>query len=144
MQKNIFLAIGLCGCGFTMKGQGDNTKMRYVANRTQDLDAKDMVKTTRDEKITVEVTKTRISIKPANDRSKTLTGTFTDVNCLWKDAFVAGKTIIDTRLVDDEGDDKPVTITIEGVNGEITILLEAKTCPVQKLRLLVDKHEELN
>lgn len=144
MQKNVFTAIGLCGGGFSMKGQGDNTRLRYTSNKTQGLDENKRVQYTRDEKVMVEVTKTAISIIPATQAGETLTGSFTDVSCLWKEAFNAGKTVISTRLCDKRGAGTPATITIEAADGKITILLEAAHNPGCNMRLLVDRHEEMN
>jgi hypothetical protein len=144
MNKNIFLAIALCGCGFTIKAQCDKGKVRYISHKTENLDSLKKVQDTRDETVTVEVTKTGISIIPGDNPDEMLAGSFTDISCLWKDAFINGKTIIKTKLVDPHGDGNTATITIEGAAGKITILVEVKEFPDKKLRLLVDKHEELN
>ncbi len=144
MQKNIFLAIALSGCGLSLKAQCDNARVRYISNKTENLDSTKTVRDTRDENVTVEITKTSISIIPGNNPDEALKGNFTDVNCLWRDAFANGKTIIKTTLSDPHGDPTTATITIEGADGKITILLEAKEFPDRKLRLLVSKHEELN
>ncbi len=144
MKKNIFLAIALCGCGVTIKAQCDNGKLRYTSKKTESLDASKMVKDTRDEEVTVEVTQKNISIIPRGDSGGALTGDFTDISCLWNEAFVNGKTIIHTTLTDPNGNPKCATVTIEGDNGKITILVEATEMPDRKLRLLVNKHEQLN
>lgn len=144
MEKNIFFAIALSGCGLGIKAQREDTKLRYISKKTENLDSTRKLTDTKDETVTVEVTKTGISIMPANHPSEALTGNFSHVSCIWKDAFTSGKTIIHAILSDPHGDPKDATITIEGSDGKITILLEAEEFPNSKLRLLVDKHEELN
>ncbi len=144
MTQNIFLAIALCGCGTSMKAQRDSVKVKYTSNKTENLDAVNRIKDTRDERVTVEVTKTGISIVPASHPADALKGDIEQVGCIWKEAFNNGKTIINTVLTGQQGDPKNATITLEGENGKITILLETQEFPGCKLRLLVDKHEELN
>lgn len=144
MHNNVFMAMALCGCGFTIKAQRDNARVRYISTKTEKLDAAQKVKDCRDEKVTVEVSKTAISIAPANSPAETLTGNFTNVSCVWKEAFSKGKTIIDATLSDLKGAHKDATITIEGTDGTITILLEEKDLPGCVKRLLVEKHEEVN
>lgn len=90
----------------------------------------------------VEVTKSAISI--AEGSRPVLTGSINNVSCVWKEAFAKGKTIIDTTLTDIQGALKEATITIEGADGTITILLEDKACPGKITRLVVDRHEEVN
>jgi len=144
MQQNVFLAIALCGCGFTIKAQQDDASLRYVSNKTEDLDAANTIKGTKEEKVTVDITKTAIRIAPGDNPAKALTGSFTGVSCLWKEAFNNGKTIISTTLSDQQGHGKNATVTIEGADGKITILLQTQECPGCITRLLVDKHEELH
>ena len=144
MKQNIFLAIALCGCGATIKAQCDNGKLRYISNKTESLDLLKAIKDIRDEETMVELTKEQISIIPRGDIAEAMTGDFTDISCLWKDAFINGKTIIQANLLDAKGDPKTATITIESANGKITILVEAEELPGRKMRLFVNKHEELN
>jgi hypothetical protein len=144
MTQNIFLAIALCGCGTSIKAQRDNVKVRYISNKTEKLDAAKGIKDTLDERVTVEVTKTGISIIPASHPADALKGDIAEVGCIWKEAFSNGKTIINTVLTGQHGDPTNATVTLEGADGKITILLETQEFPGRKLRLLVDRHEELN
>jgi len=143
MQQNILYAIALSGCGFGMKAQRGNAKLRYLSNKTEKLDCNKAVKDCRDEKVTVEVTNNAISIEPVNNPAETLTGNVTDVTCLWREAFVNGKTVIQTTLHNMQQQDRNATITIENLDGKITILVEAAGTPGIKTRLQVYRHEEL-
>lgn len=143
MQQNILYAIALSGCGFGMKAQRGNAKMRYLSNKTEKLDNNKAVKDSRDEKVTVEVTNNVITIAPVNNPAEILTGDVTDVSCLWLEAFVNGKTVIQTTLQNTQQQLKDATITIENLDGQITILVEAAECPCTKTRLQVYRYEEL-
>lgn len=143
MQQNILYAIALSGCGFGMKAQRGNAKLRYLSNKTERLDSNKTVKDSRDEKVTVEVTNDAISIEPVNNPAETLTGNVTDVSCLWREAFVNGKTVIQTTLQNTQQQQKKATVTIESLDGQITILVEAAETPCIKTRLQVYRHEEL-
>lgn len=143
MQQNILYAIALSGCGFGIKAQRGNAKMRYLTNRTDKLDSNKSIKDSRAEKVTVEVSNNAISIQPVNNPSETLTGNVTDVSCLWREAFVNGKTVIQTTLQNTQQQHKNATITIENLDGQITILVEAAETPCIKTRLQVYRYEEL-
>lgn len=143
MQQNILYAIALSGCGFGMKAQRGNAKLRYLSNKTEKLDGNKDVRDSREEKVTVEVTNDAISIEPANNPAETLTGNVKDVSCLWLDAFVNGKTVIQTTLQNTRHQQKTATITIENLDGQITILVEAVETPCIKTRLQVYRYEEL-
>lgn len=90
----------------------------------------------------VEITKSAICIADGNN--PVLTGSLDNVSCIWNEAFAKGKTIIDTTLTDARGTHKEATITFEGADGTITILLEDKGNPGLITRLVVERHEEVN
>jgi len=142
MQNNVFMAMALCGCGFSIKAQPANAKVRYVSSKTQRLGAACIVEDAREEKVTVEVTQTAIKIVHANKPTEILTGSFTNVSCLWKEAFSKGKTIINTTLNTPHGNTEKAIITIEAADGAITILVEGAGQPGKTL-LLIDRHEEV-
>ena len=105
------------------------------------LNASYQAQGSRDEKVVVDITATTITITPNGNAGDAMTGKIKDQQCDWKIPFKEGKTIIKTDLVDPSGDTKDATITIEGKDGKLTLLAEAKEHPDQKLQLEVNKFE---
>jgi hypothetical protein len=58
--------------------------------------------------------------------------------------FKEGKTVITTTLKDDSGNEpKDFTITIEGKDGKVTLLAESPSMPDRKIKLDIEKFEEI-
>jgi hypothetical protein len=72
-----------------------------------------------------------------------LHGTVKSLKCDWKEPYKNGKVIMVCDIKTPDEDLLDVAITIEAVDGKITILLITKEHPDELIRLLVDKYEEI-
>lgn len=118
-----------------------NQSLQLSSAKTNFLNASYQSQGSRDEKVVIDITTTTITVTPNGNASDALTGKIKETQCDWKVPFKEGKMIIKTDLVDPSGDSKDATITIEGKNGKITLLAEAKERPDQKMQLEVNKFE---
>lgn len=107
-----------------------------VSSKTEFLDNAGVVQKTDMEKSTIEITKTEITVTPGNEA--TASGKIKSDTCNWKIPFREGKTIIKADMVDEGGDTKNVTFTIQGKDGNIIVLVEVEGMENRKIRLTVD------
>lgn len=143
-MKKLFLSILiLSGLGMAAKAQCDKP-VRLSSSKTYYLNASYQVQGSKDENVIIDITKTSIAITPDGKPDDILSGTIKEMTCDWKVPFKEGKMVIKSDLIDASGDIKDATITIEGVNGKITLTAEAKEKPGQILRLEVEKFEQKN
>lgn len=131
----------LFGLGLAVKAQCDKP-VRLNSSKTYYLNASYQVQGSKDENVIIDITKTTIAITPDGKPDDIISGTIKEMTCDWKVPFKEGKMVIKSDLVDASGDTKDATITIEGVNGKLTVTAEAKEKPGQILRLEIDKFEQ--
>ena len=130
------LFIGLCAVSFA---QCDK-KVVLTSSKTDHLDANGALTRTVDETAMIELTKTTVDIS-VND-NKVLSGPITDNTCNWTVPFKEGKSLIHTTMSNDNGEEKKVTITIEGKDGKITLLFEMEGEPGDRVKVGIDKFVE--
>ena len=113
-----------------------------TSSKTEYLDAKDSVQHTELEKTVIEITKLEITITPGADKERIMHGKINSTVCHWTKPFKEGKTIIKAVFVNRAGDTKNGTITIEGKEGKVIFLLEAKENPEFKVKVVAERFEE--
>lgn len=118
-----------------------NQILQLNSAKTNLLNASYQNQGSRDEQTVIDITNSSITITPNGNAADALSGKIKEMKCDWKVPFKEGKTVIKTELVDPSGDTKDATITIEGKNGKITVLAEAKERPDQIMQLEVNKFE---
>src|SRR6266403_6204158 len=130
------LFIGICAVSFA---QCDK-KVVLTSSKTDHLDASGTITRTVDETAMIELTKTTVDIS-VND-NKVLSGPITDNTCNWTVPFKEGKSLIHTTMSNDNGEEKKVTITIEGKDGKVTLLFEMEGEGGDRVRVGIDKFVE--
>jgi K+-transporting ATPase c subunit len=141
MKKIILSALSVIGIAMAAQAQCDQT-VQISSSKTNMLDETYQVKGSKDEQVVVDITKTTVTITNNGKTDDALVGQIKDMQCAWKLPFKEGKTVIKTDLVDRSGDVKEATITIEGKDGKIILIAEAKERPDQKIQLEVNKFEQ--
>jgi hypothetical protein len=140
-MKKIIILLSLLIAGSAVSFAQCGKKVVLSTSKTEHLDANGVVQRTDDEKATVEIGKTDLKIT-VNDEHK-MTGTIKSDSCIWSIPYKEGKTIIKATISNDQGEDKNVTITIEGKNGKVTLLFEMEGEPDDRIRVGIDKFEEI-
>ena len=139
-MKTIILIFSLVIAGSAISLAQCDSKFVITTSKTEHLDANGALVRTVDEKAVVEVGKSDLSIN-VNDEHK-MTGAIKSNTCNWTIPYKEGKAIIKATLSDEQGDDKNITITIEGKDGKITLLFEMEGMPDDRIRVSADKFEE--
>ncbi len=138
-MKTIILFLSLLIAGSTVCFAQCDKKVIFTTSKTEHLDPSGVVTKTEDEKALVEIGKSDLTIT-VNGEHK-MTGPIKSNSCNWSVPFKNGKTVIKATLSDDSGSDKNVTITIEGKDGNVTLLFEMEGMPDDRIRVKDDKFE---
>lgn len=110
--------------------------------KTEYLDGSGTVQRVVEEKSQLVVEKDQITVTHGEGDGDPASGPFKYESCTWKDAFKNGKSVLKSTLVNQNGQSTPVTLTIEGKDGKITLLVQLDDSPDRQIRVTVDKFEE--
>lgn len=115
-----------------------------VSDTTAFVDASGNLLNSKPEDVVVEVTDSAISIKISENgmQRDNMIGKIHIVSCQWKVPFKSGKTVMHGSFRDHGGDTKEAVVTIEGIAGKISFILEPQESPDKRIRLSVKKFEE--
>ncbi|MET3981310.1 hypothetical protein ABIB62_003832 [Mucilaginibacter sp. UYP25] len=108
-----------------------------TSTSTDYLDDTGTVLKSNNEQTVITITKTDLTIAPGDHQ---MSGKITSSTCDWKVPFKDGKTVVKSLMTGD-GEDKHVTITIEGKAGKVTLTFEAEEMPGKKIQVVADKFE---
>src|SRR5947209_20162893 len=98
----------------------DNKSVRVTSSKTEYLNESNEVENSREEKTEVIFKNKDIAVTIKGDGEHTLKGTIKSLTCDWNTPYKSGKSVYKTTLVDESGDVKNATITIEGKDDKIT------------------------
>jgi hypothetical protein len=140
-MKTIIIILSLLIAGSAASFAQCGKKVVLTTSKTEHLDAKGIVQRTDDEKAVVEISKSDLNIS-INDEHK-ITGKILSDTCIWSIPYKEGKTIIKATVSHEQGENKNVTITIEGKGGKVTLLFEMEGEPDDRIRVGIDKFEEV-
>ena len=137
------MSLLLIACAFTIAGIAQcDKKTVYTSNKEEWLNSKYEVQKTDLDKVTVEVSKTSVVITHNDDPNDAMKGEAKDMNCNWTELYKNGKTTIQAQLTEGNNDVHDASLTIEGKDGVLSILIELKDHPDMKIKAYVDKYEE--
>lgn len=108
------------------------------ASKTEYLNGAGVLQRTVDESSTIEISKTKVVIKPGN-ADQVMIGTITSDTCEWKTPYAEGLTVIHALFDDPSAGPRHATLKLEGVSGKITFLMEIQEMPDKKIRVGIDK-----
>ncbi|MDB5016160.1 MAG: hypothetical protein JWQ84_992 [Mucilaginibacter sp.] len=141
-MKTITMIVALLIAGITMGHAQCDKKVVLTSSKTEHMDAAGTVKRTDDETAKIEISKAELQIS-VNGEHK-MTGAIKSKTCDWKVPFKEGKTVIKATISNDQGEDRDVTLTIEGKDGKVTLLFEMEGMPDDRIRVGIDKFEEVS
>ncbi|MDP9046578.1 MAG: hypothetical protein M3N14_00470 [Bacteroidota bacterium] len=141
-MKTITLAFSLLVAGCTMSFAQCEKNLVLTSSKTEHMNADGVVQRTDDETAKIELSKTAVNVS-VNDEHK-ITGTIKSEICNWKVPFKEGKTVIKAAVSNDQGEERNVTITIEGKEGKVTLLFEMDGMSDDRIRVGIDKFAEKN
>jgi hypothetical protein len=117
--------------------------IRLLSDTTAFIDASGNLLNSKQEDVLVEITDSAVDIKISENgmQRDNMVGKIHVVSCQWKVPFKTGKTVMHSKLRDKGGDSKDAVLTIEGIAGKITFLLEPQESN-KRIRLSIKKFEE--
>lgn len=139
MQKMI-IALSLLLFAQTESFAQCEKKLILTSSFTEYLNSNGELERTEEEKSVIEINKSKITITPGSEENK-MDGTITSDSCKWTIPFKEGKTII-KAIFSRNGQTLNSTITIEGKEGKVILLMEAVEMPDKKIRVVLDTFEE--
>ena len=137
MKNLLFLLVLLLFvqlCGFAQCSE----EVILSASKTEYLNGSGVLQRTVDESSTIEISKTRVVIKPGN-ADQVMSGAITSDTCNWKSPYTEGLTVIHALFDDSSAEPRHVTLKLEGASGKITLLMEIQEMPDRIIRVNIDK-----
>ena len=116
-------------------------KVVWTSVKEEFLDANGEVEQAHEDSVTIETSNAGIVVNHNNIPEDELKGTISDIKCDWKEPYKNGKTIIKTNIAEANGEISEGSLTIEGKDGEIVILLEIHG---KQVKIYIAKYEEKN
>ena|SRR5436190_19310732 len=133
MKKFFVLMLVFMTMGLLSKAQCDGVT-KWTCTKMKIVDASGNTVQEKDENVIVVVGNKNIDVTPEDDHDH-MTGNVSDYNCKWAEPGKNGKTVVKSDITDAGGKLRHATITIEGINGKITITLEA---PEETTKIVLD------
>jgi len=143
MKKTLLFLTGLLGIIIANAQCAENKTARFSSSKTEYLNESNTVENTRDEKTTIDFKNKDITILISGENDQKMTGTIKSATCDWSTPYKVGKSVYKATIVDEGGDVKNATITIEGKDNKLTFVVEIEEMPGKKIRLVADKYEEV-
>jgi len=141
MKKILLLLSITCICSIAVFAQCEK-KVLYSSVKQDWLNSKDEIQKSDQDKVTIEISKTSVTLNHNDDPNDAMKGDIKNMDCNWADAYKNGKSTIQAQLVEGQNDVHDATITIEGKDGVLFILVELKDHPDRKIKAYVDKYTE--
>lgn len=138
MKKIILTLSLLIGLSAVTFAQCDKTVV-FNSSKTNHLDESGAVTRSDDETAEIVIDKSAINIA-VNGEHK-VTANIKSNTCNWTVPFKEGKSVI-KAVVDRNGEDQNLTITIEGKDGNITLFFEMENEPGDRIKVTADKFVE--
>src|SRR6476620_9026712 len=143
MKKVLFLLMLLTILGIVFSYAQCGKKQLITSGKTEYLDANGNVQRSVDENVTIEYDKSQITINiDAPEGTNNMSGPIKSDSCTWTIPYKEGKSVIKALVSDARGDQKNLTITIEGKDGKLSFLASVEEVPDTRIRLTIDKFEE--
>jgi len=141
MKKIILLLFVLTVVSKWSNAQCDK-KILFTSTKEEFLDANGQVTHTDEDSVTLEVSDSGIIINHNNIPQDELKGTIKEMVCNWSEPFKNGKTTFKSDLTEVSGDEHNGNFTIEGKDGQISVLIELTDRGGMRIKLYVNKYEE--
>jgi hypothetical protein len=143
MKKLLTCTIALFTISFVCHAQRAG-KVSWNASKADILDKDGNLVESLPGKVLVQTSKAEILLGHDDQGADDLKGAIRELSCNWKDSFKNGKSIFKSDLVDASGEIKESIVTIEGVDGKITITVTKENHEGKKIRIVVDSFKEDN
>jgi len=138
MKKILLTLTLLAGLSVACFAQCDKTVV-LTSSKTDHIDAAGALLRSEDEAVAIEINKTEVNVLVNGDPK--IKAIIKSNTCNWKVPFKDGKTAIH-GVAQRDGKDMPVTLTIEGKDGKVTLLFQMDEALDDRVRITPDKFAE--
>lgn len=138
-MKKIILTLLLAGTLAAGAFAQCDQKIVINSSKTEHRDEKGELTRTVDENAEVQIDKANFTV--AINGEQRISGNVKSITCDWKTPFKEGKSVIKATASNQNGDEKDVTITIEGKDGKVYLNFDIADEPGDKVRITADKFE---
>lgn len=138
-MKKIFLTITLLAAlNVACLAQCDKTVV-LNSSKTDHINPSGAVMHTDAEDVIIEISKAEVNITVNGDPK--IKAAIKSNTCNWKVPFQEGSTVIH-GVAQRDGKDMPVTLTLEGKNGKVTLIFQMDEMPDDRVKVGIDKFVE--
>ncbi len=137
MKKIIFSLLFISATGITTYAQC-NERVTFNTSQTDYQDGKGTVA----EKTSVVFDNTDVTILTNGNVDDQLVGTVLSSSCDWKKSYREGKTVVKANLSNKKLGSKNATLTMEGKDGNVSLLVEVADMPARRFQLSSDAFRE--
>jgi hypothetical protein len=141
-MKNTFFTILVGACCYATTNAQCDKKSTFTSSKTEFLNASKEVQETKEETVNISFDKSSLTILINGGAEDKMTGEIKSTTCSWKLPYKEGSAVMQVLLSDPRGDQKNATITLEGKEGKVSMLLEIEGMPDRKIRLRADSFKE--
>lgn len=135
-----FLVTALIVAIITTAAEGQcQKKVTWTSEKTEFLDASGKVQDVKTQPTKIETTLSHIKVTTEDD---VFEGDIKALTCQWKESFKNGRTSFTSLMAKSNGESRNVSITIEGKDGKIDIIVEVEKMDGKMMRMLVDNYTE--
>ena len=117
-----------------------NQRVTFNASKTDYIDSKGSVQQTKDEQTVVNYDNEDLSIL---NNGEQWTGTIVSSSCDWKKNYAEGKTVLRANVSAKQGDAHNAVVTVEGKDGNVSMVLEMDNMPLRKFQMTADAFREI-
>lgn len=138
-MKKIFLTITLLAAlSVACFAQCDKTVV-LNSSKTDHINSSGAVIRTETEDVIIEISKAEVNVTVNGDPK--IKAIIKSNTCNWKVPFKEGSTVIH-GVAQRDGKDMPVTLTLEGKNGKVTLIFQMDEMPDDRVKVGIDKFAE--
>jgi hypothetical protein len=138
-MKKILLTITLLAAlSVACFAQCDKTVV-LNSSKTDHINPSGAVVRTETEDVIIEISKAEVNVTVNGDPK--IKAIIKSNTCNWKVPFKEGSTVIH-GVAQRDGKDMPVTLTLEGKNGKVTLVFQMDEMPDDRVKLGIDKFAE--
>ena len=122
-----------------------NKAITWKASKTEYLDASGKVQSTESAPVTINTTTNhiRVTATAPDGAQEIIEGDIKNLQCNWGDAFKNGRMSFTSALTKSSGETKNASVTIEAINGKITVLVELANMKGMKMRIPIDDYKQV-
>lgn len=142
-MKKIILSLSLIACCGAAAIAQCNQTVRFITSKTDFVNKTGAIDQSRNEQTQITFNDSEISLLVNGNVDEQWIGNVRSVICGWKKNNREGKTLLTALLTNKKGESQNATVTMEGKDGDINMLLEVENQPTRKMHMTAEDFASL-